>query len=382
MALSLSVVTSMGDIAQAEWDRLAAPYGTPFLTWAFLALLEQSGSICPETGWSPNHFLLRKDGKPVAAAPFYAKTHSGGEFVFDYQFALLAERLSIPYYPKLIGMIPATPAPLWRVLVAEGEDESALTALVLKAAAEAADGAGLSGLHLPWPAADLDPGQGFSRWDHQSFLWTDEGYGDFEGYLSSFSKNMRRNIRREGESVREAGIRTAVVGAEEARGQPELLERMADYYEATNDKFGPYGARFLTRDFFRLLPEYLKEGWLLSAGFDGEEPVGLAFLFEGKDTLYGRYWGAARELPGLHFELCYYQPIAYALEKGLSRFDPGMGSEHKARRGFRSVLAPSYHLAFDQRLNGVFAHYLPLLSEEEQAHAEELNGDLPFKKGP
>jgi hypothetical protein len=171
-----------------------------------------------------------------------------------------------------------------------------------------------------------------------------------------------------------------MVGAAEARADPRLLPLMADLYEATNDKFGPWGAKFLTRDFFLRLPEFLEDGWLLSSAFRGTEPVALAFLFKDAESLYGRYWGTKEPVDGLHFELCYYLPIEYALSVGIRRFDPGMGSEHKARRGFRSVMVPSFHLAFDRRVDAAFATYLPLLSREEEAYAAALNEELPFKR--
>ncbi|MBL8965571.1 MAG: GNAT family N-acetyltransferase [Spirochaetaceae bacterium] len=391
--LELAFAPRMAAIDRAEWDALALPYGNPLLSWGFLALLEESGSIVPERGWTPSHLLLRRGGRLVAAAPFYVKTSSAGEFVFDYELAELARELGGRYYPKLVGMVPATPSPAWRVLVAPGEDEAALAALVVDGAAEAARGAGLSGLHLQWVAEDLHPllrvKRGFAEWQRQSFLWSDSGargepFGDFPGYLAAFSKNMRRNVGRERAGLAAAGVTSRVIGAEEAAAIPGLLGRMADYYGTTNDKFGPWAARFLERDFFLRLPEFLPKGWLLAAGYEAgaapNEPLGLAFLFEGRERLYGRYWGAARAEPGLHFELCYYAPIEYALARGLKSFDPGMGSEHKARRGFRSRLASSFHLVFDRRLARVLAEALPAANAAAAAEARELDFELPFKE--
>jgi len=385
----------MHSIPQNEWDALSRRYGNPFLSWSFLALLEDSLSICPETGWNPNHLLIRDSGRLVAAAPFYAKTHSMGEFVFDFEFARVAETIGVTWYPKLVGMVPATPVPLWRVLVAQGEDENGLSDLVLSIAGEAAFKAGLGGIHLLWPAPDFvetlsrlsDVSSGYSEWKHSTFIWTDEGYGNFEAYLASFSKNMRRNIRRERASVEAAGIRTRIITPSEARAHPHLMETMADYYEDTNARFGPWSAKFLTRDFFRLLPEYLETGWFMTAGFSPDDtgadhqPHALALLFESHDNLYGRYWGTRGKIDGLHFELCYYLPIEYALAHGIKRFDPGMGSEHKARRGFRSVLAPSFHQSFDPRMTAILRKYLPIVGAQEADYAQELNEDLPFKLG-
>jgi predicted N-acyltransferase len=404
--LEISFEPSMASIARDEWDALASSYANPLLSWGFLALLEESGSMTPETGWAPAHALLRSKGELVAAAPLYVKTHSWGEFVFDFELAEVAERLGSPWYPKLVGVIPATPAPAWRVLV-RGEDrgsdrELALSRAVIASAAEAAQAAGLSGLHLLWPdpsAAEIAkdtplPRGSFAEWEHQAFLWEDSGYGDFSGYLDAFSKNMRRNVKREREAVREAGISTRMIGPKEASLHPGLLEAMADLYESHNDKFGPMAARFLERDFFLRLPEFMEGGWAIAAAYenrgdaydgraaeeDGAEPIALAFFLEGSDRLYGRFYGARREVPCLHFELCYYLPIEYALGKGLGSFDPGMGSPHKARRGFASISAPSFHLAFDERSQAFVRRALRAYSAEESASIGELNDELPFKK--
>jgi predicted N-acyltransferase len=440
--LELSFSTSMVAIDRTEWDALAARYDSPFLAWGFLALLEESGSIVPEKGWNPLHLLARRDGRLVAAAPLYAKTGSWGEFVFDFEFARVAEANGITWYPKLVGMVPATPAPVWRVLVAEGEDDEALTGLVIDAAIDAARGGDFGGFHVLWPDKDMQTllrahgtatgpqgrgkrggGDRLIPWEHQSFLWTDEGYGDFAGYLGAFSKNMRRNVLRERSGLDKAGVTRRMIEAGEAAATPGLLSRMADFYESTNDKFGPWGAKWLERDFFLRLPEFMPEGWVLGAAFDGgpgadgagadgagadgagvdgagtddggtsgavvaggldpvefNRPIGLSFMMKGRKGLWGRYWGAARFEAGLHFELCYYLPIEWALERGLAFFDPGMGSEHKARRGFRSVLVPSFHAVFDERMAGAMARSLAAANRAEAAGISSLNEELPFKK--
>jgi uncharacterized protein len=423
----LSFASRFSEIDRAEWDELAAPTGTPLLSWGFLALLEASGSMTPETGWQGAHLLVRDGGRLVAAAPFYVKAHSWGEFVFDFGFAEAAESAGLAWYPKLVGVVPATPAPAWRVLCAPGEDEGALTELALEAAETAARSAGLAGVHVLWPeegtagilrglagrprASTRRPRGGagagaaakarWAEWSHQAFLWTDPGCGDFAGYLDSFSKNMRRNVRREREAVADAGISTRMIRAEEARARPGLLESMADLYESHNAKFGPWAAKFLTREFFTMLPDYLGEGWTIaaafyggaaavprgaadgavrSAAFEAAEPVALAFFLEGRDRLYGRFYGARDEVPGLHFELCYYLPIEYALARGIRSFDPGMGSPHKARRGFRSIDAPSFHKPFEPRLAALMERVLPEANASEREEIEALNEELPFKK--
>lgn len=402
----LSFAPSMTSIDRSEWEALASRYDSPFLGWGFLALLEESGSIVPERGWTPLHALLRRDGLLVAAAPLYAKTSSGGEFVWDFEFARVAEANGIAWYPKLVAMVPATPSPVWRVLVREGEDEEALATSLIEALIETARSNDFGGFHALWPAPEAaallrglaggtsgegaETGRGregrvgaaLVAWEHQTFLWTDEGYGDFAGYLGAFTKNMRRNVLRERGGLDERGVERRIIEAPEAAALPGLLGKMADFYEDTNDRFGPWAARWLERDFFLRLPEFLPEGWLLGAAFEagkGSEPLGLSFLMRGKKSIWGRYWGCSRFEAGLHFELCYYLPIEWALARGVERFDPGMGSEHKARRGFRSVLAPSFHAIIDPRMAGAFARAVAGANRAEAEGIRTLNEDLPFK---
>jgi len=413
----LVVARRMVEVGRDEWDALLEPMDRPLLSWGFLALLEESGSIGPEAGWKPAHFLLRRKeegdgpvvrgagrggaakGRLVAAAPFYLRSGSWGDFVFDFDFAEAAEGMGAPYYPKLVGAVPVTPAPAWRVLVAADEDRPALETLVLEAAIGAARSSGLAGIQLSWPevgfAQRVTERRAGTRegtwlpWEHQAFLWTDEGYGDFAGLLGAFSKNMRRNAKREREAVRDSGVETRMIGPAEAG--PALLARMAGLYESHNDKFGPWAARFLTGDFFLRLPEFMPEGWTIATalgrsgtalgrgGAAQGEALALAFLLEGPERLYGRFWGSESEIEGLHFELCYYLPLEYALARGIRSFDPGMGSPHKARRGFRSYAASSLHLPFDPRVRALMEAYLPSLGEEARREIEALNAELPYK---
>jgi hypothetical protein len=407
--LSLSFATSMSSMSAADraaWDSLASRYGCPFYMWGFLALLEESGSIVPEKGWTPIHLLLKREGRLVGAAPLYAKTASNGEFVFDFEFARVAQDNDIAWYPKLVAMIPVTPSPLWRVLVAEGEDESALTKLVLDAALELARTNGFGGFHVLWPSDSVAAllrqrralgrdlrrgraGEDFTAWEHQTFLWKDRlpeapaGFGSFEGWLGAFSKNMRRNVLREREGLDAAGVERRIIESDEAAGTPGLLSRMADFYEDTNERFGPWAARWLERDFFLRLPEFMPTGWIMGAGFapGDKEPIGLSFMMRGDQGLWGRYWGSSRFEAGLHFELCYYLPIEWALSRGLGFFDPGMGSEHKARRGFHSVLAPSFHAIFEARMADLVHRSLEPANRGAAQAVTLLNGELPYRRG-
>ncbi|MDX9899372.1 MAG: GNAT family N-acetyltransferase [Spirochaetia bacterium] len=389
--LSVRVLGSIHAIEAKAWN---ACHGAscPFLSWEFLALLEDCGAVGPEAVWAPAHAELSDEGRVIAYIPLYTLAGSEGSFVWDDGMEEVARALRLHWFPKLVAAVPFTPAPIWRPLVSPGEHEDSVIDACLGAVAELARSGLFSGAHLHWTdpligsaigrhaAARLDGDAGnWISWRRQVYRWENQGYASFADFTGSFSKNMRRNVARDKADVVSAGIAVKVIRGDEA--DPGLWTRMADYYERTNDKFGPWAARFLPRSFFEMAAERIGPLVRFSAayGTDSGYPVAMAMLFEGDDMIWGRYWGATRDLPGLHFETCYYAPIAYAIHEGISGFDPGMGSHHKARRGFRSLLAGSYHLVFDPRLRSVYADALSRASIEEAAFVDELNADLPFR---
>lgn len=393
MAYTLSVVPGMQHVDRAAWDALAAPCRIPLLDWGYLALLEASGTVAEASGWFPNHLLLHCDGRLVAAAPFYVRTASSGEYLPDGPLQQAAAMNHVAYHPRLVGTVPCTPAPGWRVLVAPEEDALACTRRILEAALQLAQQGGMSGLHLPWPdlgfAQTLStlqaqhPHLAFAPWQHQQYLWTDEGYGDFEGLLAAYQHRKRNHVHRERRKVREAGLVTRIMGAAEASSRPDLLAFMGDCYHATADRYGDEAARFHTRAFFLELPRYMPGGWSLAAAFqDGDEarPVALTFLLESPDQLWVRHWGAPSFHDRLHFELTFYLPLEYALATGRRFVDPGRGGVHKARRGFTSTLVPSFHLPFHPTLRAIHTHLLPVMSEAAGRLVETLNPQLPWRQ--
>ncbi len=373
----------MAGIDQKSWDSLADRYDSPFLRWGFLALLEASGSICGDTGWLPAHVLAKRAGQLVAAAPFYLRSHSMGDFVFDFSVAQAAQSIAAPYYPKLVGVVPLTPVPVWRVMTAAGDE--AIASFLLEFAEDFARSSKAGGIHYLWVDPEFEALAGNDirvEWKHQGYKWVNDDYADFLGFLASFSKNMRRNILRERKSIAAEGIETRIISPAEAT--QDLLATMNLYYENTNQKFFPWDAKFLTPSFFSMLPQYMPNGWLLSAAYEPGNPVplALALLFEGSKELYGRYWGCSRDIDSLHFELCYYRPIEYAIQTGLAFFDPGMGGQHKARRGFKSTLSSSFHYVFDRRISRALREALVSANREEAALAQGLDEELPFKDIP
>lgn len=388
----IRIVGSILDIDKAAWNGCAAA-ACPFLSWEFLALLEECGAASQSAGWIPAHAELSRGDRVVAYIPLFVVTGSAGTFVWDDGMEDVAGEAGLRWYPKLVAAVPFTPAPVWRPLVVQGNDDGSTMAACAEAVAETARSGGFSGAHFHWtdPAFGAaltrdsrKPGSagGWIEWRRQVYRWDNEGYGTFADFTGSFSKNMRRNVARDRADLAGPGITVRMIRGDEA--SPELWSLMADYYERTNDKFGPWAARFLPRRFFELARKRIGRLVRFSAAYEpGQDlPVALALLFQGNGMLWGRYWGSARDLRGLHFETCYYAPIAHAIAEGLSGFDPGMGSDHKARRGFRSYLSSSFHRVFDPRLRRVYAHALAGASAQEAAAVRELNDELPFRKAP
>ncbi len=381
--LALEIHRSVLDIAPAEWNALAGPEVIPFLEWEWLAALEKSGSAAPETGWHPLHLILRDGAKLVGAAPLYLKTHSLGEFVFDQFWAEAARSMKKPYFPKLVGVVPATPAEGYRFLIAEGNDEALVTDILLAAAEDICVKNGIPGFHIlfadPSWAASL-AGAGFVPWKHHHYLWENRSYVNFDDYLARFTKNQRKNIRKEKNRSEEQGIEVRIVAGNEV--PEDHFRRMFDLYSRTNDKFVPWDARYVNEEFFSIVGKTFGRRIHFSearerAGADG--PLALAFLVRKGDRVWGRYWGSYEDVRDLHFTACYYAPMEWCISEGIRFFDPGAGSPHKIRRGFRAVADYSYHRLFDPVLDRLFRENIGMVNEYEQGQMDELNAELPLK---
>ena len=331
------------------------------------------------------HLTVRRADELVAAAPLYLKGHSSGEFVYDYMWVDVAQQLGVKYYPKLVGMIPATPSVGYRFLVAPGENEEELTDLMLEEIDQVCKKNGVAGLAFNFVDPDWHrfmKRYSFNCWRHQSFLWENEGFSSFEDYLKVFNKNQRRNIRRERASMEEQGITIRTFLGDEI---PErYFPLMFRFHDRTNDQFGMWAARFLNRRFFEGMPEF-RHRLLYVAAFSDEgrngkeaDPVAMSFLSVKDDFLVGRYWGTSRYFDNLHFNACYYAPIEWAIEHGVKQFDPGAGSSHKIRRGFKAVANYSLHRFYDQRLHYIMAANIERINGMEQKNIDAMNTALPF----
>lgn len=380
--LTATWMRQINEVPQAAWDQLALPLATPFLEWHWLHNLERSGSAVANAGWQPNHLTLWRGRTLVAAAPLYLKGHSYGEFVFDHQWADLAERLGVSYYPKLLGMAPFTPAEGYRFLIAPGEDEPTLTLAMIDLIDEFCQHHGISGCHFLYVDPDwrrLMTDLGFHPWLHHSYIWQNQQFQSFDDYLNGFNANQRRNIKRERKSITKAGLSLAAISGDAISHR--ICDLMYDYYSDTCDKFGWWGSKYLTRKFFQLLHQDYRHRMVFFAAYatDPDHPIGMSFCLTKGDRLYGRYWGAHTEYDHLHFNACYYAPIEWAIERGIQLFDPGAGGRHKKRRGFPATPNYSLHRFYAPRLQKILETYLPEVNVMEQQEIEAINADLPLK---
>ena len=355
----IEAVSRIADIGREAWDACAcnpAFQDNPFTRFDFLDVLEQSGCAVERSGWAPRHLLLRgEDGAPEGVLPLYLKSHSRGEYVFDWAWADAYERAGGSYYPKLLCAVPFTPATGARLLVREGAAESARRTLVA-GALKLCDQADASGVHINFPTEEewrFLGEEGLLLRQDQQYHWLNPGYRDFEDYLSALSSGRRKTIRRERRDAQAAVDIVAITGAEL---QEEHWDAFYRFYMDTGSR--KWGSPYLNRRFFSMLGERMGERVLLIlARRDGQWVAGALNLIGG-DCLYGRYWGAIAEIPFLHFELCYYQAIEHAIRLGLPRVEAGAQGQHKIARGYLPTGVYSAHYIADPALRAPVARYL------------------------
>lgn len=378
-ATRVQAVDSITAVAPAEWNALDLG-GRPFLRHEFLAAAELSGSATPATGWTPTHLLARDEAGLAGAMPLYLKSHSWGEFVFDFAWARAFERHGLAYYPKLVAAVPFTPASGPRLLVRPGTDGDQVRAALLAAARRLVTERGLSSLHVLF-AGETDrqalEAQGLlPRLDCQ-FHWRNAGYAGFDDFLGSFTAEKRKKVRRERRRVAEAGIRfVELTGADL---DPATLARVYALHARTFALRG--NPPYFTPDFFARLAASLPAALLVKLACDRHgEPVACAVFLRGEDALYGRYWGAAGDYHSLHFEACYYQGIEYCIREGLARFEPGTQGEHKIARGFAPTPVWSLHDIAHPAFRPAVADYLQRERAAVGEYIRAADGHVPFRR--
>lgn len=362
MTFEIELCPRMRDIPQREWDALVGD-DCPFLEWTWLDALEEAGCVGGRTGWTPMHLIVRKSSGIVAAVPHYVKTNSEGEFVYDWSFAELARRLRVGYYPKLVCAVPFTPAQGARVLMKD-KDPHVIDA-VARALIQLCEKLDAHGAHVLFPREDearVWQDAGYIRRYGVQFHWHNRGYRDMQDFLFTFKSKKRNQIKRERAEPARHGITIATLEKHEIT--PEIVERMYVFYTRTVDKFA-WGRRYLNLRFFRLVAERFAErlAWVVAKDASGEMIAGAFNVQKGK-VLYGRYWGAIRQIPFLHFNVCYYHGIERCIALGLDTFEPGAGGEHKKPRGFDPTITHSAHWFRSARLRNALE---PVIARERDA---------------
>ena len=369
------IAESITDFSAREWNQLAGEQ-YPFLRHEFLAAAERTGSASAASGWIPRHIgLFDNSGRLSAALPLYEKSHSWGEFVFDWSWAHAYERAGLNYYPKLVSTVPFTPATSGRLLAA-GPDEA--TALVETALAVARSNE-VSSWHVLFPEADELPvleAAGLNLRKDCQFHWHNHDYADFDAFLATFSSAKRKKARRDRRRVAEQGItfRRFDGGTMDAA-------RWQDVYELISMTFMRRGSLpYFSLDFFLEVSERLPDSLLVVAAMKQDAMIAAAVFYDTDDVLYGRYWGADGHYDALHFETCYYQGIDYCIERGRRRFEPGTQGEHKISRGFVPVNTWSAHWLARPEFFSAIGQYLEAEARHIDHYVDAVNQHVPYKR--
>ncbi len=382
-SLSASVVGATSDISAATWNAMVPSTNgvpdNPFLDHAFFLALEQSGSATKRTGWAPQHLLLTDGkGETVGLMPMFLKSHSQGEYVFDHGWADALQRAGGRYYPKLQCSVPFTPVTAPKLLGTN--DNPVYRRALLAAAAEIADRNGVSSIHATFVPEDEEHLAREAGWlvrHDTQFHWHNQGFASFDAYLETMSSRHRKVTRRERrDALCEGGLTVKwLTGAELTEAAWDAF--FAFYMDTGSRKWGrPY----LNRKFFSLLSNAMADRILLIIAYDGRTPIAGTLNLIGKDALYGRYWGATREVPFLHFELCYYQAIDYAIAHGLKTVEAGAQGEHKLARGYTSATTRSIHWIGNSSFRRAVAEYLDREIRSVEAEQAAYDRYAPFRR--
>ena len=370
------VLTAAADVSAAEWNACAGA-DNPFVAHEFFAALEASGSACARTGWQPAHIVVDDAaGVPLGILPAYLKSHSQGEYVFDQGWADAWERAGGQYYPKLQCSVPFTPATGPRLLL---RDPAAAPAL-LAAAETLARQNNLSSVHATFltpEQQEIFAAQGWLMRVGEQYHWSNDGYGDFGDFLGALSSRKRKTIRKEREGAMASGVDIVhLTGDAITEAHWDAFWR---FYQDTGQR--KWGRPYLTRAFFTQLGATMGDRVLLMLALRDGRPVAGALNLIGSDCLYGRYWGATEDIPFLHFELCYYQAIEWAIAHGLSRVEAGAQGSHKLARGYRPVATVSAHYIPNTGFRAAVADFVAREGEMVAADIEAQDMATPFRRG-
>lgn len=383
--ITVSTHDSLHGIAEADWDACACPEMAqagraedPFTSYRFLKALEDSESVGAGAGWQPLYLTVERDGQMIACAPLYAKSHSQGEYIFDHNWAHAYERAGGQYYPKLQLAVPFTPVTGRRFLTRPGFETEGRAALT-QGAVQLAERNGVSSLHVTFCTQDeCEAGtkMGLLPRTTQQFHWENKGYDSFEQFLGTLSSRKRKAIRKERRVAQAFGGEIVALTGDQI--EPQHWDAMWTFYQDTGAR--KWGTPYLTRAFFEIAHEVLRDDMLLILALYDGVPVAGALNVIGRSALFGRYWGCIQDHPCLHFELCYYQAIDHAIDHGLARVEAGAQGEHKLARGYLPVATHSLHWFAEPRFAEAIAEYLEAERAAVGDDIEILTGYGPFRK--
>ncbi len=384
-SLEIRLHESLADIPAADWDACAAPDGSahpvdPFTTHRFLLALEQSGSVGAATGWAPRYITVRDGAETIAVAPAYLKSHSHGEYVFDWSWADAYERAGGRYYPKLQIAVPFTPVTGRRFLTKPGQETRGQAAIVQGAVQVAAE-ASLSSVHATFCTdAEAAAGKEMGLLDRlgTQYHWDNETYSCYDDFLTTLTSRKRKAIRRERRAAQDFGGEIVQLTGDALK--PEHWDTFWHFYQDTGSR--KWGTPYLTRAFFDIVQREMRDDVLLVLAYRNGRAVAGALNFIGRDTLYGRYWGQSEHHPFLHFELCYYQACDFAISRGLSRVEAGAQGDHKLARGYLPQRTHSLHWIADPGFRKAVAEFCDREADAIGEDIEILTSMGPFKRGP
>ncbi|HEY1301354.1 MAG TPA: GNAT family N-acetyltransferase [Stellaceae bacterium] len=376
-AVTVEVHGAIAEIPAAQWDACAGDVN-PSVSHVFLHALEESGSATARTGWAPQHLSLAgPDGMIAGVVPFYAKGHSYGEYVFDYGWADAYERAGGRYYPKLLNAVPFTPVPGPRLLVHPAAPPQARKHLIA-AMVELAERRRISSVHVNFPEpgdAEALAEQGFLQRVGQQFHWSNEGYRDFDDFLSALNSRKRKAVKKERREALAPGLEIEVLTGADLK--PQHWDAFYRFYLATSDR--KWGSAYLNRKFFALIGERMPEKVVLVMARRGGKYVAGALNLLGKDTIYGRNWGSYGDYKFLHFECCYYRAIEFAIAHGLKRVEAGAQGPHKIQRGYLPVPTYSAHWLPDPGFRRAVAQFLARERDMVERKIDALSEYSPFR---
>ncbi len=375
---TLTTHDSAAAIPRAVWEALCPP-GDPFLNADFLSVLERHGAAGPACGWQAHHLLASDaDGVAVGLLPLYLRANSHGDFIYDWSWASAYRHLGRAYYPKLLSGLPHTPAAGPRLLVNAGANAEGIQKILIEGAREFVAQSGFSSWHVAFPDQREHPllqGEGLLSSHQVQFHWLAGENKCFADYLAGLAAEKRRKVKAERRKVRDSGLSIEVRHGDEVA--PDEWPVLHALYASTFKRFNNYAV--FSAACFAELAQALGRRMVVFIARDGLKAVAVSLCFRSNEALYGRYWGCAGVYHSLHFELCFYQGIAYCLREGLQRFEPGAGGEHKIARGFTPTLVASAHWIADPAMRALIATHLQRQGDAIAAYRDEAAEHLPFR---